>query len=76
MARDARAWQTVVGDYIQRSVTVPSNKLVAEEFQRILRTEYFAGLWRDTLLGDLLWNEHTGTHIPRPAAYRAPSWSL
>lgn len=74
------AWQAVVRNYTARSVTKPSDKLIAcggisEEFQRVLRTDYLAGLWRDTLLGDLLWSKRTDVDIPRPKDYRAPTWS-
>ncbi|KAI0350133.1 HET-domain-containing protein [Trametes cingulata] len=75
-----KAWQEVVADYTQRSISVSSDKLVAcggiaEEFARVLRSDYLAGLWRDTLLGDLLWSKRAGSDLPRPTTYRAPSWS-
>ncbi|KAH9850577.1 heterokaryon incompatibility protein-domain-containing protein [Lenzites betulinus] len=74
------AWRGVVDDYSRRTVTVPSDKLVAcgaiaGEFHRVLRSDYLAGLWRHALLDDLLWFKETGSDIPRPAEYRAPSWS-
>ncbi|KAI0826815.1 heterokaryon incompatibility protein-domain-containing protein [Trametes gibbosa] len=76
------AWLRVVSDYSKRTITYPSDKLVAcsaiaQEFHSILRTEYLAGLWRNTLLSDLLWyhENYTRTEGARPATYRAPSWS-
>ncbi|KAI0369474.1 HET-domain-containing protein [Pilatotrama ljubarskyi] len=74
------AWREVLAEYTQRSISVPSDKLVAwggiaEEFARVLRSEYLAGLWRDTLLADLLWSKRAGASVSRPVAYRAPSWS-
>ncbi len=83
------AWTEVVEDYTRRTASVESDKLVAcaaiaEQFRRVLGSEYLAGLWRsDTLLFHLLWmadpNEtesdgHSGWQT-RPTAYRAPSWS-
>ena len=75
------AWLTAMEDYTRRAVTLPSDKLVAcgglaEEFARIFRSDYLAGLWRTTLLCDLLWriSSYQGS-LTRPAAYRAPSWS-
>ncbi|KAH9849259.1 heterokaryon incompatibility protein-domain-containing protein [Lenzites betulinus] len=76
------AWMAIVPDYTARAIGVPADKLVAfgavaEMFQRVLRTEYLAGLWRNTLLLDLSWSKGV-SHIvqyPRPVAYRAPSWS-
>ncbi|KAI0350134.1 HET-domain-containing protein [Trametes cingulata] len=74
------AWQDLIVDYSRRAVSEPSDRLVAcgalaEEFQRILRSEYLAGLWRDRLLAHLLWFKREDAHLPRPANYRAPSWS-
>lgn len=75
------AWWTVVVDYIKRSITSPADKLVAcgavaAEFGRVLSTEYLAGLWRDTLLHDMMWFKRPASaNVARPAAYRAPSWS-
>ena len=75
-------WFDALSDYTQRSVTVSDDKLVAfagiaEQFYRIWRTPYLAGLWQDTLFEDLFWHKRpaTSTSLPRPAKYRAPSWS-
>ncbi|KAI0828065.1 heterokaryon incompatibility protein-domain-containing protein [Trametes gibbosa] len=76
-------WDRIVEDYCRRSITVESDKLVAcgviaQEFQRVLRADYLAGLWRDSLVQDLIWQrDGTKGELPRlrPAAYRAPSWS-
>lgn len=74
------AWLRVVEDYTRRTISFPWDKLVAcgaiaEAFQHVLRSDYLAGLWRDTLSCDLLWHKEDGAHLSRPAAYRAPSWS-
>lgn len=75
-------WTALVKDYARRTVGVPSDKLVAcgtlaQEFQRVLSSDYLAGLWRASLLHDLLWsvNECADVQTSRPAAFRAPSWS-
>ncbi|OJT10721.1 hypothetical protein TRAPUB_12753 [Trametes pubescens] len=75
-------WLRVVEDYSQRGISHPLDKLVAcgaiaQGFQRVLGAAYLAGLWRDTLLIDLLWRkaENEGAQLSRPAQYRAPSWS-
>lgn len=78
-----RAWMQVVLDYTRRTATEESDKLVAcaavaEQFHRVLGTEYLAGLWRsDALLTDLLWASARlpGGRYTRPTTYRAPSWS-
>ncbi len=75
-------WTTFGKDYTRRTVGVPSDKLVAcgalaQEFQRVLRSDYLAGLWRALLLYDLLWSvyELENVQTSRPAAFRALSWS-
>ncbi len=75
-----RAWWDIVEDYSRRVVSTPSDKLVAcgaiaDAFRRVLHSEYLAGLWRDTLLQDLLWEKEGDTRLERPAVFRAPSWS-
>lgn len=74
------AWQDLVTDYNRRAVSSPLDRLVAcdalaEVFSHVLRSDYLAGLWRDRLLVHLLWFKRQKAHMPRPAAYRAPSWS-
>ncbi|KAI0369478.1 HET-domain-containing protein [Pilatotrama ljubarskyi] len=74
------AWQVTMQDYTRRAITVPSDKLVAcagiaEEYSRVFRSEYLAGLWRDTLLEDLLWRKRATLLRVDPHNYRAPSWS-
>lgn len=72
-------WWDVVRDYTKPTVSLPSDKLVASgalagAFHCVLRSDYMAGLWRDTLLQDLLWRSRE-VLCARPAVYRAPSWS-
>lgn len=74
------AWVEAVGEYTRRRVSAPNDKLVAfaaivELFHRTWQTEYLAGLWRDTLVQDLLWYKNLEKRHPRPAQFRAPSWS-
>ncbi|EIW52301.1 HET-domain-containing protein, partial [Trametes versicolor FP-101664 SS1] len=74
------AWLGVVWDYSHRAASVAADKLVAcaaiaEHFHRCLDSDYLAGLWRATLLADLLWSRRWDEYGHYPAAYRAPSWS-
>ncbi|TBU27713.1 heterokaryon incompatibility protein-domain-containing protein [Dichomitus squalens] len=74
------SWIETVGDYTHRTVAKPDDKLVAfasiaELFHRAWKTDYLAGLWRDTLTQDLLWYKTFETRYPRPETFRAPSWS-
>ncbi|KAI0706937.1 HET-domain-containing protein [Cerioporus squamosus] len=54
------SWIEAVGEYTQRALGDPADKLVAfaavaEVFQRAWKSDYLAGLWRHTLVQDLLW---------------------
>ena len=76
-----KAWKATIENYTKRGVSVPSDKLVAisslaEEFSHVSESPYLAGLWKRTLLTDLLWHKDRAVHFtPRPTVYRAPSWS-
>ena len=75
------SWLAMIFMYTIRSLSVASDKLpalagVAEQFHLATGDQYLAGLWRSTLLLDLLWSvEPFGPLPPRPEKYRAPSWS-
>jgi hypothetical protein len=72
-----KAWHLLRDIYVGTLVTYEKDKLVAlsgiaRSFQQLLGDQYLAGLWRRTLVYDLLWS------VPKPrkrTAYRAPSWS-
>ncbi|KAI4666521.1 uncharacterized protein J4E79_002560 [Alternaria viburni] len=73
-------WHAVLDAYSRRSLTKPSDKLVAlsglaRTYASLLPspTTYLAGHWSPTLLQDLIW-QAVGT-TTAPAVYRAPSWS-
>ncbi|KAI0332048.1 HET-domain-containing protein [Cubamyces sp. BRFM 1775] len=77
--RISMVWRDIVCDYSRRSLSNPSDKLIALSglagmFAPVLGPDYLAGLWRDTLLQDLLW-ESDSRGIAHPHHYRAPSWS-
>ncbi|KAL2694758.1 hypothetical protein Neosp_001345 [[Neocosmospora] mangrovei] len=71
-------WRVLVEEYSKRSLTKPTDKLVAfagiaKLFQENTGDEYCAGLWRSRFIETLNWRVTT----PGPAAvdYLAPSWS-
>lgn len=71
-------WLGVLGDYSRRTTSLPSDKLVAcgavaEQFHRVLHSDYLAGMWRHSILLELLRCAAQGEHLYRPAAYCAPS---
>jgi hypothetical protein len=80
-------WRQIVTDYSRRSLTRAEDRLVAlsgiaKVFASRLSVDpqdsYFAGLWKDALIQDLLWRVSSPPNATRGAAggtYVAPSWS-
>ncbi|KAG7294049.1 hypothetical protein NEMBOFW57_004111 [Staphylotrichum longicolle] len=86
-------WMSIVRSYSARSLTKPSDRLVAvagiaSRLRRATGFAYAAGLWRETLLLDLMWVaaprgavEDMEALVERAAApatggsYVAPTWS-
>jgi len=81
------AWDDIVRRYTERYLTVESDKLpaigglAARVFlERGLKDspndEYLAGLWRENLLSDLIWQTYADDpKRSTPTSYTAPSWS-
>ncbi|KAL3952359.1 hypothetical protein ACCO45_012302 [Purpureocillium lilacinum] len=75
------AWHNLVMLYSRKDITFSQDKLVAigglaDLFATQMGTYYFAGLWKSTLLEDLLWEVDADKSTnKRPLNYRAPSWS-
>ncbi len=80
------AWNDLVQHYTKCNLTMSKDKLVAisgivKRLQPLFKTDYLAGLWRDDLLKQLLWQVETYEDGKRFLAgekrpeYRAPSWS-
>ena len=76
----AVAWSAALKDYSTRDLTQEQDKLpalsaIAKVVQKQLGWTYLAGLWRENLISDLLW-ERVSTVVSRmPKTWRAPSWS-
>ncbi|KAJ0109704.1 HET domain-containing protein [Diaporthe amygdali] len=86
------SWQTMAMNFCGRSMTEPSDKLpalsgMAQRYASLMGWQpgdYLAGLWRRSLIGDLLWVREEGissiSATPDPTKTgrqygRAPSWS-
>ena len=75
------AWHNLVMLYSRKDISFEQDKLVAisglaDLFAQQMGTDYFAGLWKSTLLKDLLWEVDADKSVRnRPLDYRAPSWS-
>ena len=72
-------WERVTRAYTQGGLTKTSDKIIAlagiaAEIQSILNDDYLAGLWRQYLAEQLVW-QVVGERTSRSSFYRAPSWS-
>ncbi|RSL74086.1 hypothetical protein CEP53_000463 [Fusarium sp. AF-6] len=81
-----RKWELLVMQYSACDLTKPQDKLialsgVANWFRNVTGEQYVAGMWRSALPRLLCWKRDTRhsetpeARRPRPACYRAPSWS-
>ena len=77
-----RSWYRVVEDYISSSFTYskdafPALSGIAKVFMADLQDEYVAGMWRHTLVSQLLWyfKPDPGLAATKTEPWRAPSWS-
>ena len=75
-------WSQVVKDYTSLSLTYPTDALpalsgIAKVFAAKTQDEYVAGMWKRTLVSQLLWYFWTdhGNSIINVKPWRAPSWS-
>jgi hypothetical protein len=74
----ARRWSSVARTYSTRQITAFEDKLpaissIAAIYQNVLKEDYLAGLWRSTLLSDLLWRcDHPERTRPKRIC---PTWS-
>lgn len=71
-------WQLMVSRYSLLSLTYEKDifsaiKGIAKIFQAERKCAYYAGLWEDSSLFDLLWKR--GELTTKSGPYRAPSWS-
>ena len=79
---DAQMWRNLVEEYTKRSMSDPGDKLLAIAALARAHAEgrdpkggYLAGLWRDTIAGDLVWESLSEKVTGNAADHRTPSWS-
>lgn len=79
-------WMEIVHEYSQKKLTFakdvfPALAGLAKEMQKQRKCGYYAGLWEDSLVSDLLWDAEdlewypVGHEYAAPEEWRAPSWS-
>lgn len=76
----SRAWQSAVTDYSRLQLTYPSDIFpaisgIAKNFREITAWEYIAGMWKETLIIDLIWTVKSPEHVCRCEEWRAPTFS-
>ena len=72
-------WYSLIETYTYRKLTRPTDRILAlsglaKEYSAALDDEYLAGIWRKSLLTELLWSVR-GTTYPAPTSFQGPSWS-
>ncbi|KAH7412048.1 hypothetical protein DE146DRAFT_263773 [Phaeosphaeria sp. MPI-PUGE-AT-0046c] len=75
-------WQTILDLYCRRTLPDKNDKLpaissIAAHITSKSHDAYVAGLWRATILDDMIWQAtgHARGKTSDPPEYRAPSWS-
>lgn len=76
-------WRDMVEKYTNLDLTFTSDRFaaiagVAKQMQEYRRANYFAGLWEDFMIGDMLWKSFPspGDQMkPRKEGNSAPTWS-
>lgn len=73
-------WAWIVETFTRSGLTVLGDKLnamagIVSHIKSQTNGEYLAGLWRQTLVYELLWETKSPETSFRPLPYRAPSWS-
>jgi hypothetical protein len=77
-------WYSIVSDYTALSLTQASDALpalsgIAKAFAEQIGDEYVAGMWKSTLVSNMLWffkeSEKRGSTNSKALPWRAPSWS-
>lgn len=73
-------WHSAVAGYSGRQLTYATDRLpamagLAARYQQLSGHRYVAGLWKETLLEDMLWASEAHTSYARPPEYLAPTFS-
>lgn len=73
-------WDTIVEGYSTTSLTYLQDRPIAiAGIAKIIHdqtgAQYFAGIWEDAIIDNLMWCVDSRGAQPRPKPYRAPSWS-
>ncbi|KAF2006123.1 HET-domain-containing protein, partial [Amniculicola lignicola CBS 123094] len=77
------AWRNMIQEYSQLKFTFVKDKFpalagLAKQMQKYRQSDYYAGLWVDSFIGDLLWeaqNRLSEQVQPRELDNKAPTWS-
>lgn len=73
-------WHSTVAGYSGRQLTYATDRLpaisgLAAKYQQLSGHRYVAGLWKETLLEDMLWVCEAHPSYARPSEYLAPTFS-
>lgn len=71
-------WRNIVQEYTKLDLTIDDDVLpaisgLARQMERYRKDQYFAGLWKNSFVRDLMWK--ISTSELRARTWRAPTWS-
>jgi hypothetical protein len=77
---DPHMWHKVASEYSELSLTYPQDVFpalqgIAKKLQATRQCDYFAGIWGDNIMMDLLWWRAGEAANFNPHRYLAPTWS-
>jgi hypothetical protein len=77
---DPITWNRIVSAYSRLSLTYPKDVFpalqgIAKKVQAARQCDYFAGIWGDNVMVDLLWYRSDEATKLNPPQYLAPTWS-
>ncbi|KAH6708918.1 heterokaryon incompatibility protein-domain-containing protein [Leptodontidium sp. MPI-SDFR-AT-0119] len=76
-------WRNMIQEYSRLDLTFAKDRFpalagLAKQMQSYRKSDYYAGLWADSFIGDLLWEVNYGMFEqaePRESDNKAPTWS-
>ncbi|KAH8665245.1 heterokaryon incompatibility protein-domain-containing protein [Tricladium varicosporioides] len=76
-------WRNMIQEYTRLDLTFAKDRFpalagLAKQMHSYRKSEYYAGLWTDSFIGDLLWEADYGFEEqaePRESDNKAPTWS-
>jgi hypothetical protein len=77
--KHSKTWSEIIEEYSARNLTYPTDTLpalsgLASKYGAVTGFTYVAGLWKESLVYDLVWQRHDKLSLPSPS-WLGPSFS-